>query len=49
MLQLSYKWELQMVSEPLKVILSNTDHTVEDFEVSKYTWAGNYILILIFF
>ena len=39
----------RMVSEPLKFILSNTDHAVEDFEVSKYTWAGNYILILTIF
>ena len=38
-----------MVSEPLKFILSNTDHAVEDFEVSKYTQAGNYILILTIF
>ena len=27
----------RMVSEPLKFILSNTYHAVEDFEVSKYT------------
>ena len=36
----------RMVSEPLKLILSNTDHAVEVFEISKYTKAGNYILIL---
>ena len=35
----------KMVSEPLKFILSNTDHAVEDFKVSKYTKTGNYILI----
>ena len=27
----------RMVSEPLKFILSNMDHAVEDFKVSKYT------------
>ena len=26
----------RMVSEPLKFILSNMDHAVEDFKVSKY-------------
>ena len=31
----------RMVSEPLKFILSNTDHAVEDFKVSKYTQGGN--------
>ena len=30
----------RMVSEPLKYILSNSDHSVEDFEVSNYTQAG---------
>ena len=38
-----------MFSEPLKFIFSNSDHAVEDFEVSKYTRAGNYILILTIF
>ena len=33
----------RMVSEPLKFILSNMDHNVEDFEVTKYKQAGNYI------
>ena len=30
-----------MVSEPLKFILDNSDHGLVDFEVSKYTRAGN--------
>ena len=30
----------RMVTEPLKYILNNTDHSIEDFEVSKYTYAG---------
>ena len=36
----------RMVLEPLKFILNNTDHAVEDFKVSKYTRAGNYIYII---
>ena len=30
----------RMVSELLKYILNNTDYSIEDFEVSKYTHAG---------
>ena len=30
----------RMVSEPLKYILNNTDHSIEDFKFSKYTHAG---------
>ena len=31
-----------MISQPLQYILQNTDHAVQDFEVSKYTRAGKF-------
>ena len=30
----------QMISQPLQYILQNTEHSVQDFKVSKYTKAG---------
>ena len=31
----------RMISEPLTYMLQNLDHSFQDFEVSKYTRAGN--------
>ena len=36
----------RMISQPLQYILQNTEHGVQDFEVSKYTRAGNVLYVL---